>query len=97
MKIKEWKIGEKKSGKGVWLRGGGGEKGGGARLFSLWAHQNSMSPKWRENVEDVCWTKLPFSCKIFTHAIFCLWKFEFIYILSKVRLFILYSAYVFIL
>ena len=35
--------------------------------------------------------------KIFTYAIFCLWKFEFIYILSKVRLFILYSAYVFIL
>ena len=32
--------------------------------------------------------------KIFTYAIFCLWKFEFIYILSKVRLFILYLAYV---
>ena len=30
MEKKEWKIGEKMGGKGVWLRGGGGEKSGGA-------------------------------------------------------------------
>ena len=29
-KKKEWKIGEKMGGKGVWMRGGGGEKSGGA-------------------------------------------------------------------
>ena len=50
---------KKKSGKGVWLRGGGGEKSGETQLFSLWAHQNSISPKWREKEEDVRWTKLP--------------------------------------
>ena len=56
---KKWKIEEKMSGKGIWLRGGG-KKSGGAQLFSLWAHQNSISLKWRENEENVCWTKLPF-------------------------------------
>ena len=34
-KKKEWNIGEKMSRKGDWLRGGGGEKSGGAKLFSL--------------------------------------------------------------
>ena len=58
---KNWKIEEKMSGKGIWLRGGGGKKSGGAQLFSLWAHQNSISLKWRENEENVCWTKLLFS------------------------------------
>ena len=28
MEKKEWKIGEKMGGKGVWMRGGGGEKSG---------------------------------------------------------------------
>ena len=37
---------------GVWLGGGGGEKIGGARLFSLWAHQNSITPKWGENTRE---------------------------------------------
>ena len=49
MEKKEWKIGEKVGGKGVWMRGGGGEKSGGAQPFSLWAHHNSISPKWGEN------------------------------------------------
>ena len=35
MKKKEWKIGEKISGKGVWMRGEGGEKDGGTQPFSL--------------------------------------------------------------
>ena len=34
-KKKEWKIEEKMGGKGVWMRGGGGEKSGGAQPFSL--------------------------------------------------------------
>ena len=36
-------------GKGVWMRGGGGEKSGGAQPFSLWTHHNSISLKWGEN------------------------------------------------
>ena len=48
-KKKEWKIGEKMGGKGVWMRGGGGEKSGGVQPFSLWSHHNSISPKWGEN------------------------------------------------
>ena len=51
-KKKKWKVWEKISGKGVWLRKGGGEKSGGAQLFFLWAYQNSISPKWRENVRE---------------------------------------------
>ena len=47
-----WKKGEKMSENGVWLRGGEGEKSGGAQLFSLWAHHNSISPKWRENEKE---------------------------------------------
>ena len=31
------------------MRGGGGEKSDGVQLFSLWAHHNSISSKWREN------------------------------------------------
>ena len=58
---KKWKIEEKMSGKGIWLRGEGRKKSGGAQLFSLRAHQNSISLKWRENEENVCWTKLLFS------------------------------------
>ena len=53
MEKKEWKIGEKMGGKGVWMRGGGGEKSGGAQPFSLWAHHNSISPKWGEK-KEVC-------------------------------------------
>ena len=49
MEKKEWKKGEKIDEKGVWMRGGGGEKSGGAQPFSLWAHPNSISPKWGEN------------------------------------------------
>ena len=45
MEKKEWKIGEKMGEKGVWMKGGGGEKSGGAQPFSLWAHHNSISPK----------------------------------------------------
>ena len=60
-KKREWKIGEKMSGNGVWLKRGGREKSGGTQLFSLWAHQNSISPKWREKEDNACWTKLPFS------------------------------------
>ena len=38
---------------GVWLMGGGGgEKIGGATLFSLWAHQNSITPNWGENTRE---------------------------------------------
>ena len=37
---------------GVWLGGGGGEKIGGAALFSLWAHQNSITPNWGENTRE---------------------------------------------
>ena len=52
-------------GKGVWMRGGGGEKSGGAEPFSLWAHHNSISPKLGENggeKEEECYgAKLPFS------------------------------------
>ena len=54
---KEWKIEEKIGEKGVWMRGGGGEKSGEAQPFSLWTHHNSISPKWRENVgekKEVC-------------------------------------------
>ena len=44
----------------VWLgRGGGGEKWWG-QVFSLRVHQNSISQKWGEIRECVCWTKLPF-------------------------------------
>ena len=39
-------------GKGVWMRGGGGEKSGGAQPFSLWTHHNSISPKWGEKEEE---------------------------------------------
>ena len=53
MEKREWKIGEKMSGKGVWMRGGGGKKSGGAQSFSLWAHHNSISPKWGEK-KEVC-------------------------------------------
>ena len=49
---KEWKIGKKVGGKGVWMRGGGGEKSGRAQPFSLWAHHNSISPKWGEKEEE---------------------------------------------
>ena len=49
MEKKKWKIGEKMGGKGVWMRGGGGEKSGEAQPFSLWVHHNSISPKWGEN------------------------------------------------
>ena len=38
-KKKEWKIGEN-GWEGVWMRGGGGEKSGGAQPFSLQAHHN---------------------------------------------------------
>ena len=48
--------------KGYLVEGGGGrKKSGGAQLFSLRTHQNSISLKRRENEENVCWTKLPFS------------------------------------
>ena len=33
----------------VWLRGGGGEKSGGAHKFSLLPLQNTISPNWRED------------------------------------------------
>ena len=39
-------------GKGVWMRGGGGKKSGRAQPFSLWAHHNSISPKWGEKEEE---------------------------------------------
>ena len=58
------------SGKSVWLRGGGGEKSGGTQLFSLWAHHNSISPKWRRKGGRVSWTKLPFSIQWPTFCIF---------------------------
>ena len=45
---KRVKIGEKMSGKAVWLGGGEGEKSGRVRLFSLWAHQNSIFSKWEK-------------------------------------------------
>ena len=32
MEKKEWKIGEKMSGRVVWLKGGGGDKNGGSRM-----------------------------------------------------------------
>ena len=40
------------SGKGVWLRGGGEEKSGGAHKFSLLPLQNTISLNWRENWEQ---------------------------------------------
>ena len=49
MEKKELKIGEKMSGKGVWLRRGGEQKSGGAHKFSLLPLQNTISPNWREN------------------------------------------------
>ena len=49
MEKKEWKIREKMSGKGIWMREVGGEKSDGAQPFSFWAHHNSISPKWGEN------------------------------------------------
>ena len=77
-KKKKWKVGEKISGKGVWLRKGGGEKSGGAHLFFLWAHQNSISPKWRENVrekEEECDAQnfpSPSNSQLFVFFYFCL-------------------------
>ena len=48
-------------------------------------------------LNDMLWLIRQKVSNIFSFAIFCLWKFEFIYILYKVSLIILYSAYVFIL
>ena len=57
-KKREWKIGEKIGGNGVWLGGGWGEKSSEAQLFFLLTHQNSIFTKWgengREKGEDVC-------------------------------------------
>ena len=47
-KKKEWKIGEKMSGKGVWLRGGGRKKSGGTHKFSFILLQSTISPNWSE-------------------------------------------------
>ena len=82
---KEWKIGEKMSGKGVWLRGGGGEKSGGAQLFSFWAHQNSISPKWRENEEECVGQNCPspFHGQLFVFFYFCL-SVVFFFFLDKI-------------
>ena len=35
----------------IWLRGGGGEKGGGTHKFSLLPLQNTISPNWNEKWE----------------------------------------------
>ena len=48
-KKNEWKIGKKMCERVVWLGERGGEKNSRAWMFSLQAHQNSISPKWREN------------------------------------------------
>ena len=74
MEKKEWKIGEKIGGKGVWMRGGGGEKSGGAQPFSLWAHHNSISPKWGENEEECARQNCPSPShgQLFVFFYFCL-------------------------
>ena len=51
MKNRERKIGWKMTFFTVWLRGGGGEKSGGAHKFSLLPLQNTISPNWSEKWE----------------------------------------------
>ena len=51
MKNRERKIGWKMTFVTVWLRGGGGEKSGGAHKFSLLPLQNTISPNWSEKWE----------------------------------------------
>ena len=49
----KWKIGEKMGKRGVWSKGRRGEKNGGAgRLFSFRVYQNSIFPKWGENMGE---------------------------------------------
>ena len=73
---KEWKIGEKIGEKGVWMRGGGGEKsGGGPAIFSLGPPQfnlSKMGRKWGRKGGRVCWTKLPFFLPWPTFCLFLL-------------------------
>ena len=61
-------------GKGVWMRGGGGEKSGGAQPFSLWAHHNSISLKWGEKKEVCAGQNCPSPShgQLFVFLYFCL-------------------------
>ena len=49
----------------IWLRGGGGEKSGGAHKFSLLPLQNTISPNWSEKWEKYLDKTAPTSFNVF--------------------------------
>ena len=73
-KKKKWKIGVKMGGNGVWLRGGGEEKSGGAHKFSLLPLQNTISPNWSEKWEKYLGKIAPTSFNVF-RSLFFFWLF----------------------
>ena len=74
---KSGKLGEKMSGNGVWLRGGGRAKSGGAHKFSLLPFQNTISSNWRENWSEK-WEK--YLDKTTPTSFLCFWLFFFFFL-----------------
>ena len=70
---------------GVWLGGGGGEKIGEATLFSLWAHQNSITPSRGENTREnksLIFGQLPLANTKVHHYAFFPFLFLFFYFMN---------------